>query len=235
MRSCLIQLLILVAMVFALLWFGLPIGASWLATNALNASGFSGTNTKVEVSSDPPPLLLTGHADTIHLTSSQVGIGDLHTATLDLTLGQVELFSRRIGTVTGTLGGVRVAAPDGQPVTIDLVTLSGAASSATAEMDVSIAEAERLAASQLKSRGIAATVALAPPDKITIAAGGKKQPGHLLVKDGALLLVPDGDSLPTVILIAAGGGNPFEITSVRIGADRVTLLGTIDLQALLGI
>ncbi|MGA3058550.1 MAG: hypothetical protein ABSE70_11030 [Candidatus Limnocylindrales bacterium] len=230
-----IQLLILVAVVFALLWFGLPIGASWLATNALNASGFTGTNTKVEVSSNPPPLLLTGHADTVHLTSSQVGIGDLHAATLDLTLGKVELFSRQIGTVTGTLAGVRVAAPDGQPVTIDLVTLSGAASSATAEMDMSVTEAERLAASQLKSRGIAATVTLAPPDKITVTAGGKSQPGHLLVKEGALLLVPDGDSLPTVILIAAGGGNPFEMTSVRIGADHVTLMGTIDLQALLGI
>ena len=235
MRSCLIQLLILVAVIFGVLWFGLPIGASWLATNALNASGFSGTNTKVEVSSDPPPLLLTGHADTVHLTSSQVGIGDLHAATLDLSLGQVELLSRKIGTVTGTLEGVRVAAPDGQPVTIDLVTLSGAASSATAEMEVSIAEAERLGASQLKSSGIAATVTLAPPDKITIKAGGQSQPGHLVVQEGALLLVPDGDSLPTVTLIAAGAGNPFEMTSVRIGGERVTLLGTIDLQALLGI
>jgi hypothetical protein len=235
MRSCLIQLLILVAMVFALLWFGLPIGASWLATNALNASGFSGTNTKVEVSSNPPPLLLTGHADTVHLTSSQVGIGDLHAAALDLTLGQVELLSREIGTVTGTLEGVRVAAPDGQPVTIDLVTLSGAASAATAEMDVSIAEAERLGASQLKARGIVATVTLAPPDEITIKAGGASQPGHLVVNEGGLLLVPDGDALPSVILIAAGGGNPFEITSVRIGTDHVTLLGMIDLEALLGI
>jgi hypothetical protein len=235
MRSCLIQLLILVAMVFALLWFGLPIGASWLATNALNASGFSGTNTKVEVSSNPPPLLLTGHADTVHLTSSQVGIGDLHAATLDLTLGQVELLSRRIGTVAGTLEGVRVAAPDGQPVTIDLVTLSGAASSATSEMDVSVAEAERLGASQLRVHGIVATVTLAPPDETTIKAGGQSQPGHLVVNEGALLLVPDGDSLPSVILIAAGDGNPFEMTSVRIGTDHLTLFGTIDLQALLGI
>lgn len=115
MRSCLIRLLILIALVFALLWFGLPIGASWLATNALNASGFTGTGTKVEVSSNPPPLLLLGHADSIHLTSSQVGIGDLHAAGVDLTLGKVELFSRQIGSVTGTLRGsalpLRMASP----------------------------------------------------------------------------------------------------------------------------
>ena len=57
MRSCLIQLLILVVVVFALLWFGLPVGASWLATNALNASGFSGTDTKVSGVGEPaaPP------------------------------------------------------------------------------------------------------------------------------------------------------------------------------------
>jgi len=235
MRSCLIQLLILVALVFALLWFGLPIGASWLATNALNASGFIGTGTKVEVSSNPPPLLLLGHADSIHLTSSQVGIGDLHAASVDLTLGKVELFSRQIGSVTGTLRGVRVAAPDGQPVTVDLVTLSGTAVSADAEMDISTAEAERLAESQLKARGVTSSVALAPPDKITITAGGKSQPGHLVAKDGALLLVPDGNSLPTVTLIAFGGGNPFRISSVTIGADHAMLVGTIDLQTLLGI
>jgi hypothetical protein len=81
MRSCLIQLLVMVAAVFALLWFGLPFGAGWLATNALNAAGFTGTDTRVVVSSDLPPSILLGHADTIRLTSSQVSVGDLHAAT----------------------------------------------------------------------------------------------------------------------------------------------------------
>lgn len=235
MRSCLFQLLVLVAMVFALLWFGLPFGASWLATNALNAGGFSGTDTKVDVSAYPPPLLLTGHADSIHLVSSQVGMGDLHAAGLDLTLGEVELFSRKIGTVTGTLEGVRVATPDGQPLTVDTVKLSGAARTANAEMDVSMAEAQRLAVAQLKALGVAATVTLAAPNKVTVTAGGKSQPGRLEVAAGGLLLVPDGDSLPTVTLIAPGGGNPFRVSSVTIGADQLTLNGTIDVESLLGI
>ena len=235
MRSCLIQLLVLIAAVFALLWFGLPFGASWLATNSLNAGGFTGTDTKVDVSSYPPPVLLTGHADSIHLTSSQVGIGDLHAASLDLTLGKVELFSRQIGTVSGTLEGVRVATPDGQPVTVDTVKLSGAASSASAEMDVSMAETERLAVAQLKSLGIAATVTLAAPNKIAVTAGGRSQPGRLVAAAGALLLVPDGDALPTVTLMEPGSGNPFQLSSVTIEADQLKLIGTIDMQALLGI
>jgi hypothetical protein len=231
----LIQLLVLIAMVFALLWFGLPFGANWLATTSLNAGGFTGTDTKVDVSAYPPPVLLTGHADSIHLTSNQVGIGDLHAASIDLTLGKVELFSRQIGTVAGTLEGVRVAAPDGQPITVDSVRLSGAASSASAEMDLSMAEAQRLAVAQLKSLGIAATAALAAPNKITVTAGGQSQPGRLVAAAGALLLVPDGDELPTVTLMAPGGGNPFQLTSVTIAADHLTLIGTIDVQALLGI
>jgi hypothetical protein len=235
MRSCLIQLLVLIAAVFALLWFGLPFGASWLATNSLNAGGFTGTDTKVDVSSYPPPVLLTGHADSIHLTSSQVGIGDLHAASLDLTLGKVELFSRQIGTVSGTLGGVRVVAPDGQPITVDTVELSGAASAASAEMDVSMAEAQRLAIAQLKSLGIAATVTLAAPNRITVTAGGRSQPGRLVAAAGALLIVPDGDALPTVTLMQPGGGNPFHLSSVAVAADHLTLIGTIDVQGLLGI
>jgi hypothetical protein len=231
----LIQLLVLVAVVFALLWFGLPFGASWLATNALNAGGFTGTDTKVDVSAYPPPVLLTGHADSIHLTSSQVGIGDLHAASLDLTLGKVELFSRQIGTVAGTLEGVRVAAPDGQPVTVDTVKLSGAASSASAEMGVSMAEAQRLAVAQLKSLGIVATVTLAAPNRITVTAGGRSQPGRLVAVAGALVLVPDGDALPTVTLMEPGSGNPFQLSSVAIAADHLTLVGTIDVQTLLGI
>ena len=99
MRSCLIQLLLTVAVIFALLWFGLPFGASWLATNALGAVGFSGTDTTVEVKANLPPRILTGYADSIHLTSTQVGVGDLHAANIDLTLGRVELFARKIGTV----------------------------------------------------------------------------------------------------------------------------------------
>jgi hypothetical protein len=235
MRSCLIQFLILVVVGFALLWFGLPVGAGWLATNALNSSGFSGTDTKVVVSANPPPLLLTGQADTVHLTSTQVGIGDLHAASIDLTLGKVDLLGRKIGTVAGNLEGVRVAAPDGQAVTVQSVTLSGAASRANAELVLSSTEVERLAQSQLESRGVAGTVSLAAPDKVTISAGGQSIPGRLAVQDGGLTLVPDSKAVAPVPLIVPGSGNPFHITSVSVGAATVTMDGNIDLQALLGI
>ena len=234
MRSCLIRLLIAAVVIFALLWFGLPFGASWLATNALGAAGFTGTDTKVEVSADLPPRILLGHADRIRLTSSQVSVGDLHAAAIDVTLSDVELINRAIGGVHGTLTGVRVPAPDGDPVTIDSATVDGSGTAATATLLVSTAEAERLAASQLKTKtGFDGTVKLAAPDKVTVTINGKSQPGHLVVKDGSLDLVLD--SGVSVTLIEAGTGNPFHFTSVAIGPNGVTLVGTMDLQTLLGL
>lgn len=236
MRSCLIQLLMAVALVFALVWFGVPFGASWLATNALGAAGFTGTNTKVEVSSNLPPRMLLGHADKVRLTSSEVSVGDLHAATIDVILSNVELIDRKIGSVRGTLTGVRVFAPNGDPITIDTVTLDGEGTSAAALLTITKAEAESLAESQLKAQtGLTGTVKLAAPDKVTLTVNGKSEAGHLVVKNGALELVPVSGALPTVTLIEAGKGNPFQLISGAIGSDSVTLSGTIDLQTLLGL
>ena len=234
MRSCLIQLVLLFVVGFCLLWFALPFGVSELAAGALNASGFSGTDTKVDVSASPPPMLLTGHADRIHITSTQVSISDLHAASVDVTLRDVDMLGRKIGTVSGTLNGVRLAAPNGDPVTIDEVTLDGLATATTATSRMSVATAQTLAESQLKNQtGIAAKVVLKGPNLVTITVNGKSQAGRLLTSNGSLLLVPNGNTLPSVILIAPGGGNPFRVTSVTIGLADVTLVGTIDVQKLL--
>ncbi len=234
MRSCLIQIVITVVVVFCLVWFGLPLGVSALATAALNATGFSGTGTKVEVSANPPFMLLTGHADTIRIRSSDARMGDLDAAGVDVTLGSVDLLSRNIGTVTGTMSGVRVAAPNGDPVPIDQVTLQGSAIATNATATLTIAEAEALVQSQLKAQtGIVATVVLKSPNLVTVTAGGKSQAGRLVTSNGALLLVPNGNTLPTVTLIAPGTANPLRVTSVSIGSANLTLGGTIDIQNLL--
>jgi hypothetical protein len=234
MRSCLIQVFIAIAIVFCLLWFALPLGVSALATGALNAGGFSGTDTKVEVSASPPPLLLTGHADRVHITSTQVSMGDLHAANVDVTLGDVELLSRKMKTVTGTLGGVRVAAPDGQPVMLDLVTLNGSATATTATATMTIATAEALAEAELKAQtGVVGSVSLKSPNKVTLTISGKSQSGRLETTNGNLLLIPNIGLLAPITLIAPGSGNPFHVTAVQIGTDTVTIVGTIDVEQLL--
>ena len=234
MRSCLVQILVMLAIAFALVWFGLPLGVSALATGALNSSGFTGTDTKVEVSANPPFMLLTGHADTIRIRSSEARMGDLHAAAVDVVLGDVELLSRNIGTVTGTLDGVRVAAPNGDPVGIDKVTLEGSATATIATATLTVPEAETLAESQLKSQtGITASVTLKGPNLVSLTIAGKPVSGRLVTSNGSLLVVPDSAALPIVTLISPGSGNPFRVTSVDISSTIVTLAGTINIQNLL--
>jgi hypothetical protein len=236
MRSCLIRLLVMAVFVFALLWFGLPFGASWLATNALNAAGFTGTTTQVDISATLPPRILLGHADKIRLTSTQVSVSDLHAETMDVTLSDVQLFDRTFGSVDGTLTGVRVFTPTGDGLTIDTVVVHGESTAASATLTVSNAEAEGLAEAQLKAHTtLAAKVKVSSPDKVTITVNGQSKPGHLVVRDGSLLMVPDSADLPTVTLLQAGSGNPFHLTKVSVGATAITLGGTIDLQSLLGL
>jgi hypothetical protein len=235
MRSCLIQLLVLVAVIFALLWFGLPFGAGWIATNGLNDAGFTGTNTNVAVAANLPPRIILGHADTVRLTSTQVSVGDLHAASIDVTLGNVELFDRHIGTVDGTLTGVRVPGIQGF-VTADSVAVEGAGTNATATLIVNSAQVESLARAQLKAAGLnASSVKLQAPDKVLITVAGQIRTGHLVVKRGELAVVVAGATPSTLPLIESGSGNPFQFTSVAVGAKTVTLVGTIDLQALLGL
>ncbi len=234
MRSCLIQLTVELIVLFALLWFGLPIGAGFLATSALNASGFTGTNTSVDVSSNPPPLLLTGKADTIRIRSNSVFVGDLHASSMDVSLHDVELLSRKIGTVDGTLDGVRIAVPDGQPLTVDQVGIHGSAVAAAATLTVSAQTVADLAVTTLAGDSIKASVSLQEPNVVTILVAGKKVTGSLAVSNGTLLLVSTTKVIPPIALIVPGSGNPFKLTSVAITGKNVTLGGTIDVQALLG-
>ncbi len=234
MRSCLIQLIVLFCVGFALVWFGLPLGAGWLATTALNASGFTGTDTTIAVSANPPPILLTGRADSIHLTSTKVGVRDLHAASVDLTLTGVNLIGRKFETAHGTLGGVTVATPDGRSATISHVALDGSASAASASLTMTTVEAASLAESQLKAQAhVTSKVTFKAPDRMTITVNGRAQGGRMIAVGGSLVLVPDGGALPTVTLIAPSDGNPFKITSVSVMPLGLMLAGTMDLQSIL--
>jgi hypothetical protein len=235
MRSCLVQLLILVAIVFGLVWFALPMGAAWVATNALKTAGFSGTDTVVTVNADPPFLLLTGHADSVHVTSNAVSVGDLEAKSIDITLGKVDLIGRTVGTVSGTLSGVTIPVASGDPITASTVKLTGSATATQATIELPMAQAQALAIAQLKAQGLTATVTFTAPDVVTIKAAGKTVAAHLEAADGILLLVPEAPGFPIVPLITPGNGNPFRVTGASVAAKSVTLSGTIDLQSLLGI
>jgi hypothetical protein len=187
----------------------------------------------VEVSSNPPPLLLTGKADTIRIRSDSVYVGDLKASSIDVTLHDVELLTRKIGSVDGTLEGVRIAVPSGDPVTADKVEISGVASAADAKLTVSTEAVASLAVTMLAANSIKATLSLQEPNAVTIVASGKKVSGTLAVSNGTLLMVPTSKSILPIALIVPGTGNPFKLSSVAVKGQQVTLGGTIDVQTLL--
>lgn len=246
MRSCLLSLLITIALLVVVLWLTLPMLAGYAILGMLNIGGFNGRDTQVEVQANPPLIILTGHADTVHLVSNDVSVNELRARRIDLQLDDVAVLSRHVGAVHGTLEGVDVmgAATAGRSdatvrVSVQEVRVEGPAFMAGATVVMTGAEAARLAASQLKiASGMTATVSFKTPDAVTIKSGGQTQIGHLVVKEGALLLVPDGGKMPTVVLMKPGKGNPFIFTAARVGTDLtgvqiVTLEGTIDIQSLL--
>jgi hypothetical protein len=246
MRSCLMALLLTVVLGSVALWLTLPMLAGYVIQAGLGVSGFHGTGTSVEVKADPPFIVLIGHADSVHLTSTDVSVADLRADRVDLRLDGVAVISRHAAAVHGSFEGVEVVAAKtaGQTeetvvVELQKVTLEGPSNRTSATIVMSGEEAARLAQAQLKAAtGINATVALKAPDVVTLMAGGKTETGHLVVKDGALILQPDAATLPTLTLMKPGSGNPFSLDSAVVGtdstgADILTLTGTIEIQALL--
>jgi hypothetical protein len=131
---------------------------------------------------------------------------------------------------------VRVPAVNGGVLTADTVLLDGRGSNTAATLTVSSSEVAALAKAELKGWGVTATsVKLAAPDRVIVAIAGQTRTGRLVVNRGALEITFTGMTPAAITLIGAGDGNPFIFTSVAVQASAVTLVGTIDLQSLLGL
>jgi hypothetical protein len=249
---CLLSLLLTVAVVVFVLWVTLPLAAGYLIMGTMSVGGFHGTDTKVDVQANPPLIILEGHADSVHLTATDVSVGDLQAGQVDLTLNDVAVISRHVGAVHGTFEQVTVrgAASPGQTTTppdvmAQEVAVDGASNAAQATITMSGTQAASLAESELQTKtGVVATVTLKAPNIVDIKSGGHTQTARLVVppfgspQAGSLELVPDGGALPTVVLMSPGSGNPFTFQTVVIGTDgtgaqTVTLKGTIDIQKLI--
>jgi hypothetical protein len=243
MRCCLLTLLTMVAVGVLALWFAGPLAAGYLIETGLGAAGFHGTNTRVEVSADPPLIILTGRADSVRLTATQVSVDQLRAGRVDLELDGVAVLSRHVDAVHGSFENVQLlAAPVAgqsqapQVVEVEKVTLNGPSDATVATIVMTGDQAIALARGQLyATTGVQAALSLQAPDVVFIKVGGHTDTAHLVVQKGALMLVSSG---ATVSLFKPGQQNPFYMTSAVIGTAAqggqiLTLTGTIDVQSLL--
>jgi hypothetical protein len=122
---------------------------------------------------------------------------------------------------------------------IKTVSLEGPSNATAATIVMTADQATALVQSQLRAAtGVQATLTLAAADVVNVTAGGNTEKGHLVVQEGALLLVSEGGGFPTITLLKPGKESPFYISSAVVGTDSesgqiLTLTGTIDIQSLL--
>ncbi len=217
------------------IWLLLPPLVGTLAQGALVAAGFQADTTTVEVTADPPPNLLTLHADAIHIRATNARYRGLGAVDVDLTLRDVRLLDRTFGRVDGTLHFVTVPATADRPaLTIPEATLSGSADEVQVTLTFAGTTAQELAAAALE-RAIGITpsrVVLIAPDRARIEVGGRAVDARLALReDGALVLDPPaGVGSGPIPLVQPGPDVPFRIASFRIVDGGLVVVATFDPQ-----
>jgi hypothetical protein len=232
MRGCLSVILIAAVFVAAGAWFGGEPVASALVSSGLAASGLDARRMDVSVEAEPPIIVATGRADRVTVEADDVDWNGLRARSLDLTLEDVDLLSRRAATANGRLIGVELPNAD-PPGSLATVEIEGPAADATATItiDGDTVEAMAIAAFEAKLGVEPDSATLEEPDVIRVRAGAIELAGSMEV-------APDGSvevdtPLGSVTVVEADPSQPFTLTDVAVEGDSLVLTGTVDLVDLI--
>ena len=232
MRGCLSVLILAIAFLAVGVWFGGPPLASAVVRSTLNSTGFASDTLDVEVTADPPLTLAIGRAKSVAITATGVRWNGLRLATLDISLGSVDLVARAAATAEGRFGGVQLHGTGGQPILGD-VQLSGSADAAQTTITVDAATVSTMALAAFEaSYGIKPTSAsLVAPDTIRVKVAGLTISGQLVVaSDGSIGVVANGS---TIRLVDPDPSLPFHLTGLAVTSKALELRGTLDVGALM--
>jgi hypothetical protein len=232
-RGCLTSFFVLIALGLVASWLFLPPIAAGAIDQGLQLAGFHGDGRRVTVVASPPLELLALHADEVRVQASDVSYHGLQVGAVDVTLGDVGLFDRTVGTIDGTLTEVTFNGVDGLPVDVASIGISGTGGEVDATIVLSAADVRSLASTAVKAAtGTAPTkVTLAAPNRVAVTSGKKTVGGTLDVDDaGGLVFVPSGSgSLPgSIDLVRPGPDVPLRLESVTVGPAGATLKGAVD-------
>jgi hypothetical protein len=235
-RGCLFVLIAAAAVLLAAAWFGAPVVASTVVGGMLQASGYTASRATVEVRSDPPLEILLGHADSVRIEGDDVAWHTFHASSLDLTLGDVDLFGRRAATVNGSISDVALGDADATTVDPPLadIAIGGLTADAGATFELPASSVERIVRAAFEralGRAIV-SMSLAAPDIVRVQTGLGTVEGHLAIdSSGGLILTTP---VATGTILAFDPSFPLHLTSVTSSVTAVTLNGRLDVQELLG-
>ncbi len=233
MRGCLFVLVLAAALLGGVAWFGSPILASTLVSNALQNAGYHAASSTVTATSNPPPKLLLGRADRVEIVGADVDFRTFHAASLDLVLTDVDVIGRTAGQISGRITGAEMTTTAGETTSAD-IDIEGDAGAADATIVIDQATVTRVvkATFQQKLGVTASTVELIAPDKLRITAVGATVEGRLLIDPtGAIAFSTSLGSSPILSLDSAF---PLRLRSVRVEAGDLRIDAVLDAESLLG-
>jgi hypothetical protein len=233
MRGCLFILVLAAAVVSGVAWFGSPVLASTVIANALQNSGFHAATSTITATADPPPRLLTGHADRVEIVGTDVDVRTFHAASLDLVLTEVDFLARTASRISGRIVGAELKTSAGERTSAD-VDIDGGGSAAAATIRVDAATVDRVVkAAFLATFGATVTsTALVAPDTLRISASGATITGRLVIDgSGAIALTTALGSAP---ILGLDPSFPLRLSAVHAEAGSLRIDATLDAEALLG-
>lgn len=237
MRGCLFTLL-LGAMVLAFaVVVGLPAVASAVLTGGITAAGLQADDTTVGVAGDPPTDLLGLHADRVRIRATDATFHGIEIGELDVTLGDVAIIDRTVGTVDGSLVDVTVPDIGGRSLRLPEVALGGGGETVTVATTIDGADAETLLADAVEAElGVRpSSVTLSAPDRVAARIGVAVQVRLGVSAAGDLVAeVIDGPEAGRTLTLLRGGGDlPIRLTGVRVTRDGdLRLTGDLEIGLL---
>jgi len=229
-RGCLFTLLLAAALIGLFLVVGLPALAEGILTAGVTAAGLQSDDTTVTVSSDPPTDLMGLHADHVQLTASDARFRSVRIGSLDISCVDMELGDRSCAAIDGRLHQVTATDAAGQPLLIDLIRLGGGGNHITATATIAGGEVEGLISDAISQAlgGRPTSVALAAPDRVTVAFGpGSQVTGRFVISPGGDLAiqVTSGKLKGHQVTALAAAALPVRLTNVSVADSGDLVLG----------
>jgi len=234
MRGCLFVLVLGVALLAGVAWYGSQPIATAAIGALLGSSGFHAASSTITATADPPPRLLLGHADRISVTGSDVDWRALHADHLVLTLDGVDLLSRTADSIQGSVQGASLDDSNGGTAAkASSIKFAGPADAATTTVVVTPdAVRDVIVATAAQQFGIQISdVRLIAPDRLQLVTSLATLEGRLTIDgNGALALDTRLGSIP---ILSIDPSLPLRLGSVAVIDGALHLTGTLDAEALL--
>jgi hypothetical protein len=207
----------------------LPLAAGPVLAGMIRDMGLRSDSLQVSVALFDPSLLL-GHSRSIHLSAGDVDLAPAAVGSLDLTLGDVAFFDRTWGTVDGEMHDVSLTT-GGETFTVDELTVSGPAEAASATARLSATETEALIRFAAERSGLRLDDVQLSNTGVTVTSRGVETKGQLVVRGGALVLLP-GTGTGGVALIQPAPSDAWRLEEAWISDEGLNVRGTVDTTVL---